>query len=68
MRLLDMNLYDKQHEGVLVMKENLDSVEHSHRFVEIVYFESSGGIHRVNGIDHKINKGDIYIIDKYGQR
>lgn len=46
-----------------VINSSFETVEHSHSFIEILYFESGQGKHVINGIEYPINPGDVYLIN-----
>ncbi len=64
LKVLNIEKYDTNNEGVIVLKERFDEVEHAHEFIEMVYFQSCGGMHCVDGKYYRINKGDVCIIDR----
>lgn len=46
-----------------VNNSTLESHEHAHSFIEIVYFNSGQGTHRINGKEFNISSGDVFLIN-----
>lgn len=46
-----------------IINSQFEAVEHSHSFIEILYFESGQGKHIINGKEYNICPGDIYLIN-----
>ena len=46
-----------------IINSTFEAIEHSHSFIEILYFESGQGTHVINGREYPIQAGDIYLIN-----
>lgn len=46
-----------------IINSTFEAIEHSHSFIEILYFESGQGKHVINGREYPIQAGDIYLIN-----
>ena len=45
------------------VKYNGDEGEHTHRFVELVYILGGKGMHRINGKEYYVRRGDMLVIN-----
>ncbi len=55
-----------KHDGFAIKRVNEARViknKHTHEFIEICYVFSGTGYHQVNGFQHNVHKGDIFIIN-----
>ena len=62
MRYLDDNVEEREK-----IKIEYDSTfhakAHSHKYIELLYFEKGSGIHEIEGQEHRVSNGDLYIMD-----
>ena len=61
--LFDMKMFDADLPFAVVRSIGYESVIlHRHSFIELVYIENGSAIHRVNGVDVPVKKGDVFLV------
>lgn len=54
------------YEGIAVAESSqINNQPHYHKFVELVYFDKGSGIHTIDGEQHRVSGGDLYILNPF---